>query len=269
MVDAALRAAAGLTGMEVVFLSGITPTTFTFLRVHGDAYPSVVDGASSARSDSFCHRMLDGAPSITSDAAIDPAYADVPFRAEIGIRSYIGVPVETAAGVIGTLCGIDSRTIPQPEDALVILRALAGVIADVSDRSPSVRVRRTAAGWQVEPFDGVPQRVEDLTVGMALADLLAPDLVPPARPPRPSENLDEMSQLRTQVAQLQHALAARVIVEQAIGVLAERLSVTTREAFERLRRISRSRGQKVHDLARVVVGSVADHDSPSLPPELR
>ena len=69
--------------------------------------------------------------------------------------------------------------------------------------------------------------------------------------------------------QLQHALAARVVVEQAIGVLAERLSVTPREAFERLRRLSRSRGQKVHDLARLVVESVAERGSSSLPRELR
>jgi hypothetical protein len=48
-----------------------------------------------------------------------------------------------------------------------------------------------------------------------------------------------------------------VVVEQAIGVLAERLSVAPREAFERLRKVSRSRGRKVHDLARLVVESIA------------
>jgi hypothetical protein len=116
---------------------------------------------------------------------------------------------------------------------------------------------------------GTPEPVEDLTVGMALADLLSPDLIPPARPPRPSEQLDEAGNLRLQVEQLQHALAARVVVEQAIGVLAERLSVSPREAFERLRRLSRSRGQKVHDLARLVVASVGNPAVSALPRELR
>jgi hypothetical protein len=269
-VDAALRAAAGLTGMEMVFLAGVTPSTFTFLRVYGDGHPGVVEGESMPRADSFCARMLDGAPNITTDAADDPAYADSPFRTRTGTRTYIGVPVVTGtAGVIGTLCAIDSRAVPLPDDALVVLRALAEVIADASDNSPSVRVRRTSAGWQVEPVQGPAEPVEDLTVGMALADLLTPELIPPARPPRPAEQLDEAEQLRVQIAQLQHALAARVVVEQAIGVLAERLSVSPREAFERLRKLSRSRGQKVHDLARLVVGSVGDTPVPELPRELR
>src|SRR4051794_9500513 len=262
--------------MELVFLSGMTPTTFTFLRVHrrdveGAAdHATVQEGFSMPRADSFCARMLAGAPARVVDVAAVPEYADAPFRATADARSYIGVPVVTStSGVIGTLCAIDSRALEQSEDALVVLRALADVIAGVSDRSPSVRVRRTAAGWQVEPVDGVPEQVEDLTIGMALADLLTPDLVPPSRPPRPSEQLDETAQLRTQVMQLQHALAARVVVEQAIGVLAERLSVTPREAFERLRRLSRSRGQKVHDLARLVVESVAERGSSALPRELR
>jgi GAF domain-containing protein len=269
-IDAALRAAAGLTGMEMVFLSGLTPSSFTYLRVHGAGHPGVAEGGSIPQADSFCARMLDGAPNIVLDAASDPAYADSPFRALGDVTSYIGVPVVTASrGIIGTLCAIDSRSIPQREDSLLVLRALADVIATASDNSASVRVRRTATGWQVEPLVGSAEPVEDLTVGMALADLLSQDLIPPARPPRPSEQLDEAGNLRLQVEQLQHALAARVVVEQAIGVLAERLAVSPREAFERLRRLSRSRGQKVHDLARLVVASVGNAAVSALPRELR
>ncbi|MDQ1650024.1 MAG: hypothetical protein QOG60_2081 [Frankiaceae bacterium] len=257
-IDAALRAAAGLTGMEVVFLAGITPTTFTFLRVHGSGHPGVAEGTSIPRADTFCSRMLDGGPNATSDSAADPAFADVPFGTSTGATSYVGVPVVTSGeGIIGTLCAIDSRHMPQAADAVTVLRALADLIAQESDRTPSVRVRRTQQGWHVERFDGRPEPVEDLTVGMALADLLTPDMIPPARPPREQEQLDETAKLRVQVAQLQHALAARVVVEQAIGVLAERLSVAPREAFERLRKVSRSRGRKVHDLARLVVESIA------------
>jgi hypothetical protein len=269
-IDAALRAAAGLTGMELVFLSGITPTTFTFLKVHGTGHPGIVEGESMPRADSFCAQMLAGAPSVCAAASEEPAYLGLAIRTRAEIESYIGVPVVTSSeGVIGTLCAVDSRRIPQPENALVVLRALADVIAAATDRSPSVRVRRTAAGWQVEPVDGMPQTVDDLTEGMALADLLTPDLLPPSRPSRPGTQPDETSRLRTEVAQLQHALAARVVVEQAIGVLAERLAVPPREAFERLRRVSRSRGQKVHDLARQVVTSIGNRKATTLPRELR
>jgi hypothetical protein len=257
-IDAALRAAAGLTGMEVVFLAGMTPTTFTVLRAHGSGHEAIAEGLSYPRADTFCARMLDGGPNVTTDSAVDPAFADSPFRALTEATSYVGVPVVTADhGVVGTLCGIDSRSVPQTADSVRVLRALADVIAQESDRTPSVRVRRTQQGWHVEQFDGRLEPVEDLTVGMALADLLTPDMIPPARPPRPQEQLDEAAKLRMQVDQLQHALAARVVVEQAIGVLAERLSVAPREAFERLRKVSRSRGRKVHDLARLVVESIA------------
>ena len=68
------------------------------------------------------------------------------------------------------------------------------------------------------------------------------------------------------MSQLEHALAARVVVEQAIGVLAERLKSTPREAFERLRRGARTRGRRVHDLAKDVVTSV-NSPVPTLPPE--
>jgi AmiR/NasT family two-component response regulator len=102
---------------------------------------------------------------------------------------------------------------------------------------------------------------------MVLADLLAGELQPGVRPARNDQPLDEMGQLRLSVKQLEHALAARVVVEQAIGVLTERQHSTPRDAFERLRKVARSRGRKVHDLAKEVVMSSTDSSVP-LPPEL-
>jgi hypothetical protein len=102
---------------------------------------------------------------------------------------------------------------------------------------------------------------------MVLADLLAGELQPGVRPPRTEQPLDELGQLRLSVKQLEHALAARVVVEQAIGVLTERQRSSPRDAFERLRKVARSRGRKVHDLAKEVVMSATDPSVP-LPPEL-
>ena len=68
----------------------------------------------------------------------------------------------------------------------------------------------------------------------------------------------EAARLAVTVAQLEHALAARVRVEQAIGVLAERHRLRPREAFDLLRKASRARGERVTELAQDVVESTAN-----------
>jgi len=57
------------------------------------------------------------------------------------------------------------------------------------------------------------------------------------------------------VAQLQHALTSRIVVEQAKGMLAERYSLTPDEAFELIRLAARSNGLKVHALSNSVLSS--------------
>jgi len=155
-------------------------------------------------------------------------------------------------------------------------------------------VRRTADGWRVGDDD-----LPDLTCAMVLADLLAAELptevqpavpaLPPAaqadaapaagrRPapgkPRrerrvtePPEEEDEAYRLRTTVGQLEHALTARIRVEQAIGVLAERHRIRPRQAFEQLRSAARNRGRRVIDIAADVVAS-ASNPLLQLPEEL-
>jgi hypothetical protein len=133
----------------------------------------------------------------------------------------------------------------------------------------AIVIRRTAAGWRIEsawPTE-THDYADDLYEAMVLADLLAGDIRPGPRPPRPTSGLDVTEQLRLSIRQLEHALAARVRIEQAIGVLAERWRTTPREAFERLRRVARSLGRKVHDLGGDVIASITD-PTVTLPPEL-
>ena len=63
--------------------------------------------------------------------------------------------------------------------------------------------------------------------------------------------------LARKVAQLQLALDSRVVIEQAKGVLAERYTVATRDAFVLLRRAARNNRISIHDLAERVVTSRA------------
>jgi ANTAR domain len=58
--------------------------------------------------------------------------------------------------------------------------------------------------------------------------------------------------------QLQAALTSRIIIEQAKGVLAERLRISTDDAFEVLRGAARSRNRLLSDLAREIADGSAD-----------
>jgi hypothetical protein len=107
------------------------------------------------------------------------------------------------------------------------------------------------------------------------AELGAVDGKPSARPPvspaqgvkvprsgKPGDVRDnedeEAARLKVTVAQLEHALASRVTVEQAIGVLAERHRLRPREAFDLLRSAARSRGRRITEIAKDVVASTAN-----------
>jgi hypothetical protein len=266
-IDAILDTAAALLDMEVVFLGGLTDEHFTFERIHARGeWPAIPEGHTVKRTDSMCHRLLSGAPSATSDAAADPAYRDAPVRTMLGVTSYVGVPVRNPEGeVVATLCGIDRGGVEVTVETIEVLQKLADVLSAQLGPLAAERIvirRSPTGGWEV---GGEP--TEDLTSAMVLADLLAAELGPVGRPPRAEEPLDELNQLRLSVRQLEHALAARVVVEQAIGVLTERQGGTPRDAFERLRKIARARGRKVHDLAGEVVASATDRGVP-LPPEL-
>ena len=127
-------------------------------------------------------------------------------------------------------------------------------------------VRRTKDGWRVGSDD-----VPDLTSAMVLADLLAAEQGVSASPvvskPPAEPQAGEAGRLRATVSQLEHALLARVRVEQAIGVLAERHRIKPRQAFEQLRAAARNRGRKVFDIASDVVAS-ASNPLLQLPEEL-
>jgi hypothetical protein len=136
---------------------------------------------------------------------------------------------------------------------------------------PDVAVTRTPSGWAVTSPVGV-DGVGDLVEGLCLADLITEEFggsTDPDRsarrsargPSRASEPEDpreaRLAALERTVAQLEHALAARVSTERAIGVLAERHGISPREAFETLRQSARSQGRAVTELAREVLDGLA------------
>jgi hypothetical protein len=152
---------------------------------------------------------------------------------------------------------------------------------------PAALVVRTSRGWTVLGADAVtgcaeaPGEVQGegrsltLIEAMSLADLVADEMGATPEPDRktrraarasadpvtdaaPADPRDEeIVGLRRIVGQLEHALAARVSIERAIGALAERHGTTPREAFEELRRRARSQGRPAQELAAEVLDALA------------
>jgi hypothetical protein len=60
---------------------------------------------------------------------------------------------------------------------------------------------------------------------------------------------DSVAFLLERVAQLETALNSRIVIEQAKGILARALGVSTDQAFSLLRKNARDRGMKLHNLA--------------------
>lgn len=66
-------------------------------------------------------------------------------------------------------------------------------------------------------------------------------------------NASELAEAQRTAEQLQTALDSRIVIEQAKGVLAERLGVSTDEAFQRIRASARRQSTKVAEVCRRVI----------------
>ncbi|MCZ2806578.1 ANTAR domain-containing protein [Modestobacter sp. VKM Ac-2983] len=168
---------------------------------------------------------------------------------------------------------------------------------------PAALVVRTRRGWSVlspppsfgdvlegpvgDSAAGWGERVDGLALieAMTLADLVAGELGATPEPDRQARRAartagpsatgetcaaagddpraEEIAALRRTVSQLEHALAARVSIERAIGVLAERHGTTPRAAFEELRRRARSQGRPAAELAAEVLDALPTRDAVS------
>ena len=86
-----------------------------------------------------------------------------------------------------------------------------------------------------------------MSAGAARVDGQPPDLI--------ASLVGTVESLRRENEQLQGALVSWVAIEQAKGILAERLAIGPEDAFILLRRAARSSRMKLHDLARQVISS--------------
>ena len=65
-------------------------------------------------------------------------------------------------------------------------------------------------------------------------------------------DVERLRSLESENEQLRQALASRIVIEQAKGILAERFQLDTERAFDLLRAAARSHRRPIHDLAAAV-----------------
>ena len=152
----------------------------------------------------------------------------------------------------------------------------AVIVSDIRPEQAAARWPRFAAAAQAAGFAGVhaiPMRLRDEVIGTLNLFSAAPGGLDPAVA-RAAQALVDVAtigilqeraihQQELVASQLQVALNSRVVIEQAKGILAERLRVTPDEAFLLLRRYARDHNHRLTELSGDVICGASPIASPT------
>ncbi len=142
-------------------------------------------------------------------------------------------------------------------------------LADESDRWPLFAPRAVAAGFR--SVQAVPLRLRGTILGAFNLFLTEPGGIDPDAEAIVQAMADvatigllqqrELDRAHTVEGQLQQALQTRIGIEQAKGIIAERMGIPMDAAFGLLRGFSRNHNRKLHDAAHdIVSGALAADD---------
>lgn len=125
-------------GVEAAWASEFTRSEQVFRHVDAAA-PGIgpEEGSTDDLAGSYCLRVLDGRlPPVVSAARQHPGSRDLPVTAELGIGSYVGVPIRAADGSVrGMLCCMSGSARPDLSEAdLPVLRMLGDLLSDLAQR---------------------------------------------------------------------------------------------------------------------------------------
>jgi GAF domain-containing protein len=128
--EVASRTAAGL-GFPLSLVSLVLDSSVVFAGSHGlVSWVAEVGGLPAEWS--FCTTtVVEGAPHVVPDAALDPLQHDNPVVTDAGVRSYAGVPLRTRDGsVVGAHCvlGVEPHEFG-PGEIAELERAAAEIVA--------------------------------------------------------------------------------------------------------------------------------------------
>ncbi len=164
-LDAALRAASAIHGMEASCFVTVSASAATYQRTTG-ALPGLEPGLTVGRETSLVARMLDGAPAADGDVPADPALGTSAEYTRLGVHSYVAVPVLAPDGeLLGVLAGLDRRAIAVHPDVITFLRGIADALgASRSFAAAPGRGEALPPSGTERPADATPTPTASATV---------------------------------------------------------------------------------------------------------
>jgi GAF domain-containing protein len=130
-LDQLLRMTRDLLDTDVALLTEIRDGREIALRVEGN-WPGrgSFEDASLALENTFCQRMLDGRiGNYVRDAATDDRVSDLAMARHLGVRAWLGIPIELSDMRLYVLCCLASESRPSIGEREV--RLLAGLAESV------------------------------------------------------------------------------------------------------------------------------------------
>jgi diguanylate cyclase (GGDEF)-like protein len=158
-----------MTGMESTYLTVVdwsgNEQHVAFSLDTGDLV--IPEGLTVPWGDTLCRRSLEEDRPYAPD--VPAVWGDAPAARELGIRSYVSVPIRGPHDdVIGTLCGASSRETPLDDQALMSMRLFARILGDQMRRE-QVRLADSARAAELEERT---RRLSDLAARDGLTGLV-------------------------------------------------------------------------------------------------
>ena len=162
--------------MDVAWLAEVRGDEQVLTHVEAaDAAGSPAVGSASAIVDAYCMRVLGGRmPAVVPDSAADPVASRLAVTQELGIGSYVGVPVRTPDGSLrGMLCCISGAAQPELTVAdLRVLEMLAGILGELAGNDARAAALETVRLRTNDAIDGhgrslALQPIVDVPTGIA------------------------------------------------------------------------------------------------------
>jgi EAL domain-containing protein (putative c-di-GMP-specific phosphodiesterase class I) len=162
--------------MDVAWLAEVRGDEQVLTHVEAaDPAGSPAVGSASAIVDAYCMRVLGGRmPAVVPDSAADPVASRLAVTQELGIGSYVGVPVRTPDGSLrGMLCCISGAAQPELTVAdLRVLEMLAGILGELAGNDARAAALETVRLRTNDAIDGhgrslALQPIVDVPTGIA------------------------------------------------------------------------------------------------------